>query len=973
MLVTLKIWYNSGNHFDREHRTNVNNGNANRGRRRPGKGTFVTKSGATIKLHKGLTARWKAHKEAKARRRAAYLSTLPKNRFKRILYRLHPKRVAKYWFSREGAIMALKIVGISIVVGFVIIVGLFAYFRKDLPNINDLSGNIGGTVTYYDRSGETVLFQDSEAVKRIPVSGDNISQFMKNATIAVEDKDFYKHGAFDLRSIIRAGVNDVFNHSGGVQGGSTISQQLVKLNQDWTEDRTVGRKVKELILAVELEREYSKDEILNGYLNVAPYGGVLYGVESAARDYFGTTAKDLTLAQASLLAGMPKSPTFYSPYNALVDQESREALVGRQHYILDQMVDQGMISKEDAEAAKLVDVLAQVKPKQTKYQNIRAPYFVLAAKHELEEKYGDETVNVSGWKVTTTLDMNLQNLAEEQVASGLAQVKRQLPSGKEADGTPYVDGANIAFGAMDVQSGQMVALVGGVDFNNEKFGELNYASYPTRLPPGSSYKPYDYMAMIENTTNTGAGSVLYDIRGPIPGYSGTCPLSPAQIRGGATCPPGTEPFLYDYDSRFPGPLTLRYALAGSRNVPAVKAMLSVVPGNTTASINKTIELSESMGLRSGYKCYTDEALKAETQCYASSAIGDGAYLYLDEHINGYATMSRMGLYLDKTYILKIVDDKGKTVDEWKQPPGEQVIRPDAAYLTADMLSDPRASYMSKKAQHYQGWKFALKTGTTNDGKDGWMMGTSAKYAAGVWVGHYSRQVTFRERTFMETMTLPIWQGWMNAAHKDIQAKNWDKPSGVQTLPAYVVRSHVGASSQEPSPDQDVFPSWYQQPKNNGGGTQSIDKVSEKLATSCTPELAKETRTGGSDSTFSADIFVGTGSGANLSDQDDIHNCTDIKPSITLTAPSTCSDETDCIFIVTVSQGTHALSSEKFPGIVTLAVNGQALTAQNVSTSPSTVTFTYPPTADGTGTIEATVFDSVLYSSTQSTTVTFEVP
>lgn len=929
-----------------------------RGRRRPGKGTFVTKSGASIKLHRGLTAKWKARREAKARERAAYLSTLPKNRFKRILYRMHPKRLAKYWFSRQGGIMALKIVGVGIVVGFVIIVGLFAYFRKDLPNINDLSGNIGGTVTYYDRTGQTVLFQDSEAVKRIPVSGDNISQFMKNATIAIEDKDFYKHGAFDLRSIVRAGVNDVFNRSGGVQGGSTISQQLVKLNQDWTEDRTVGRKVKELILAVELEREYSKDEILNGYLNVAPYGGVLYGVESAARDYFGSNAKDLTLAQASLLAGMPKSPTFYSPYNALVDQESREALVGRQHYILDQMVDQGMIPREQAEEAKLVDVLAQIKPKQTKYQNIRAPYFVLAAKQELEEKYGSETVTVSGWKVTTTLDLALQTRAEEEVAKGLKQVQRQ-------------GGDNIAFAAMDVQTAQMVALVGGVDFTNPEYGELNYASYPTRLPPGSSFKPYDYMAMMEYTTNTGAGSVLYDIKGPIPGYEGTCPLSPAQIRKGANCPGGTAPFLYDYDSRFPGPLTLRYALGGSRNIPAVKAMLSAVPGNTTASINKTIGMAESMGLVSGYKCYTDQALKSETQCYASAAIGDGAYLYLDEHVNGFATMSRLGNYMDKTYILKIVDDKGKVVDEWQQPKGEQVIRQDAAFIAADMLSDPRASYMSRKAQNYKGWKFALKTGTTNDAKDGWMMGTSAKYAAGVWVGHHSRQKAMSG--FMETMTLPIWQGWMNAAHDGQEPKNWEQPASVKKLPAYVVRSHVGSSSQEPSPDQDLFPSWYQPPKNSNNSQSTIDKVSEKLATSCTPDLAKEVRSGGSDTNFSADIFVGSGSGANLSDQDDIHNCTDIKPSITLTAPSSCSSELDCIFIVTVSQGTHPLSSERFPGSVALSINGQALTAQAVSSSPSTVTFTYQPTVDGDATIETTVVDSVLYSATQTATVTFDVP
>lgn len=864
--------------------------------------------------------------------------------------------------------MALKITGISIVVGFILIVGLFAYFRKDLPNITDLSGNIGGTVTYYDRTGGTVLYQDSEAVKRIPVSGDNISQFIKDATIAFEDKDFYNHGAFDLRGIVRAGMNNIFNRSGGVQGGSTISQQLVKLNQDWTEDRTVTRKIKELILAVELERQYSKDDILNGYLNIAPYGGVLYGVEAAARDYFGTNAKDLTLAQAALLAGMPQSPTYYSAYNAIADPEAGKDLVGRQHYILSQMVEQGMITKQQADEAKAVDILAQVQPRQTKYQNIKAPYFVLAAKEELNDKYGPETVNLSGWKVTTTLDMHLQGIAEEQVRKGVSQVRNQLPRGTDPKGLPYKDGANAAFAAMDVETGQMVALVGGADFNNDTFGENNFAA-SIKLPPGSSFKPYDYMAMMEYTTNTGAGSVLYDTRGPIPGYEGTCPLTPAQRRGGATCPGATTPFLYDYDSRFPGPLTLRYSLAGSRNVPAVKAMLSAVPGNTTASINKTIDLAESMGLRSGYKCYADEELKAETQCYASSAIGDGAYLYLDEHVNGYATMSRMGTYIPKTYILKITDDKGKTIDEYQKPKGEQVLRPDTAYITADMLSDPRASYMSRKAQSYKGWKFALKTGTTNDAKDGWMMGTSAKYAAGVWVGHYSRQVEMSG--FMETMTLPIWQGWMNAAHDGATVKNWEKPSGVKTLPAYVVRSHVGASSQEPSPEQDLFPGWYQQPKNSTGGTQTIDKVSNKLATSCTPELAKETKGGGSDSTFSADIFVGAGGGGNLNDTDDIHNCNDAKPSITLTAPATCENETDCVFIVTVSQGTHPISSDRFPGTVNLLINGQQVEAKGASASPSTLTFTYKPSSSGMATVEAQVIDSVLYTSSQSTTVSFD--
>src|SRR5665213_1516186 len=259
------------------------------GRNRRSKNTVTTKSGKSLKINHSFSDRLKSNKLARKAEKAAYLSTLPKNRYKRILYRLHPKRVAQYWFSREGGIMALKIIGICIVFGFFLTIGLFAYFRKDLPQIKGISGgDLGGSIAYYDRTGTTLLWQDYDAVKRTPVNSDQISPYMKEATVAIEDKGFYKEGAFDVRGILRAGVHDITG-AGGTQGGSTITQQLVKLNENWTGDHTVTRKVKELILAVELEREYSKSDILTGYLNIAPYGGQEYGVESAARDYFQTS------------------------------------------------------------------------------------------------------------------------------------------------------------------------------------------------------------------------------------------------------------------------------------------------------------------------------------------------------------------------------------------------------------------------------------------------------------------------------------------------------------------------------------------------------------------------------------------------------------------------------------------------------------------------------------------------------------
>lgn len=908
------------------------------GRRRPGTHTHTTKSGNTIKLHRSLGERMRANKEVKARSRAAYLSSLPKNRFKRILYRLHPKRVLKYWFSKRGAIMALKITGIGIVACFLILVGVFAYFRKDLPKINGISGNqMEGSITYYDRTGQVVLWQDYDGLKRVPVESENISKNMKNAMIAIEDKNFYKHGAFDVMGIARAGYKDVFQRGGRVEGGSTITQQLVKLNQGWTNDRTVGRKVKELILAVEVEREYSKDEILTGYLNVAPFGPWHNGVQTVAQDYFNTTAKDLTLEQAAFLAAIPQKPSTYSPYGPNFD---KEAAVGRAHYTLDQMVDQGMITKAEAEAAKQVDVVAQVRPLQPKYNNIKAPYFVLSAKRQLEEKYGNKTVQRGGWKITTTLDLKLQELAEKRVESGMAQVRRQK-------------GNVAAFAAIDVKTGQMVALVGGVGFSdpNSEFGKVNFAHRP--LPPGSSFKPYDYAAMIDKSTNVGAGSVLYDTQHALPGYP--CTNKSVAKDAGGNC-------LKDYDRLYPGPVTLRYALGGSRNVPAVKAML-------TAGVKQTIQVAEDMGLKSGYNCYKpgDSTFTKEIDCYGSSAIGDGAYLYLDEHVNGYATLSRNGSYLDQTYILKVTDSRGKIIDEWKASKGKQVIKPDSAYIVNDMLADPDASYLraDRKFHRYKGWHFAIKTGTTNDAKDGWMMSYSSQYAAGVWVGHNTGNVEMSDP--MENMTQPIVRGWMEAAHTDLKPVAWEQPAGIKKAAAYIVRSKVSRFGEKiPSPAEDLYPSWYTGPKQNtGGGSQIMDLVSNKIATSCTPERAKKAENNASANMFSVDKFV-DGGGGETTQQDDVHKCDDAKPAITLNAPAVCS--TSCTFTVTITQGTHPISSEQFPGAVSLKVNGQVVETRSVTASPSTVSFTYSPTSAGVVTVEAEVVDSVLYTSSEGTPV-----
>ncbi len=936
---------------------------------------LTTRSGRVLKVNRNLGQRWTAMREAKTVRKLDRLRGLPKSRYKRFIWRMHPKRLAAYWFSRDGGIMALKITGITILALFVLTLGVFAYFRKDLPNIKDISGSsLGGSISYYDKTGKILLWQDYNAVKRVPVQDNEISKYLKDATVAVEDKDFYNHRGFDIKGITRAAVNDIF-HRGSTQGGSTITQQLVKLTQDWTQKRTFTRKVKELILAVELERTYTKEEILTGYLNAAPYGSIDYGAQVAASDYFHKSAKDLTLPEAAMLAVIPKSPSLYSPYNT--EFFNQKAFLDRYNYVLDQMASQGRITKKEAADAKKVDVLAEVQPQQTKYAGIQAPYFTLAAKNEIITKFapkGPGSAKIGGWKVITTLDMNLQHIAEEQIQKNRANA---LSHGADEE----------ALVAQDVKTGQMVAVVGGTDFNDPDHGSINYAQW--NISPGSSFKPYDYATLIENSTNAGAGSVLYDVQQPLPQYPCTNKAKPS-FSGrdtGGNC-------LWDYDFRYPGAETLRYALGGSRNVPAVKAMLSAVPGNTTSSVNKTITTANGLMAADGaYKCFkpgvdVNTATKSDqTQCYGASAIGDGAYVHLDQHVNGLASLARMGKALPATYVLKIFDSKSSTKPfyEWKQPkdgdPGvKQVIRQDAAYIVDHMASDPNASYLPAgyyKWHNYNGWRTAIKTGTTNNGFDGLMMAWNTQFAVGSWVGYHTRNKALSGA--MEYSTTPLTKGFMTAALDSLhtQPVNWTEPAGIQHLPGYVMRTHVGIGSVEPSPSTEIFPSWYK-PRSSSSQSVTIDKVSGKQATNCTPSLAKETLGGNAaPTTFSADIFYPPGAGAsstsaNTSASDDVHNCGDSRPTINLTV----NDNGDGTYTFTafVQAGSHPLNDSKYPqypGTVNFLLNGQQIASKKVTDPSDTQSVTYTPSSSGSGTVTAQVIDSVLYDTTSDpVSVTF---
>ena len=882
------------------------------------------------------------------------------------------KRINNFVFSRDGIIIGLESLTSTLIVLFIVIFGMLTFFKQDLSSLGIFEPNLPGSVTYYDRTGKIMLWQDYNSVKRVPVTADKISNYVKQATVAIEDKNFYHEGGFNVGSIIRAAAHDIIHHGQGLEGASTITEQVVKLNKGWSDPLTVSEKLEELALSVELGHEYSKSQILTAYLNIAPYGNIDYGVQAAAKDYFNENASQLTLAQSAMLAAIPQAPTYYSPFSSpkynpaeTVNYFGPSALLARQHYILDQMVLQHMISTQQATTAKKVDILAEVQQLHSKYHNIDAPYFVLAAKQQILAKYGSEMLKHGAWKVDTTLNMPLQQLANQLVQQNVPNI--------------HVYGADEeALVAEQVQTGQVVALVGGTNFSNPNYGQINYAQ--TNISPGSTIKPYVYSTFINNPqNNAGAGSVIYDNQQPLAGYP--CTNKSLPLNGG-NC-------LYDYDFRYPGPETLRYALAGSRNVPAVKAGLM-------SGLSKVQSTADAMmGYPDAYKCFLPgtnvetATTKQEAPCYGSAAIGEGGYLHLDQTVNGLATLSRLGQEIPQTYILSIRNSADQSIYQWQQPKPKQILQPDTAYIVDSILSDPRATYLpgscnnttctplssfGYKWQRYNGWDIAIKTGTTHNSISGLMTAWTTQYAVGTWVSYHTVNKPLTAGG-MEYMTEPLARGWMQGALAMLKTPpvNWTQPSNIKIDPAFIIHNHVGLGSIEPSPSTDIFPSWYV-PKAGQGKSVVIDKVSGLLATSCTPADAKQVIYNDNAASFSVDTFV-TGVNSIPNSTDNIHHCGDSPPSISINPPAndSCSNTDNngqgCLITATINQGTYPLSSSKFKGTVVFSINGSIINSSTLGTSAQTVSFYYLPTSSGSVTISGLVTDSVLYQN--SNTLSFQ--
>lgn len=884
------------------------------------------RSSRKLNVYANLVKSRRAKKDAAYKEKAEYLATLPKHPVKRFLVRLHPKRVWGFWASRKGGMMLLKIAGVSVLLVVIFIGGLFAYYRKDLDTIKpeELAKRVHTTVTkYYDRRGPAggdaaLLWEDKgDGDYKLVVDGSQISNYMKQATVAIEDKDFYKHGGVSFTGIARAALS---NYNGGsTQGGSTLTQQLVKqvFFADEAQQRGLAgipRKIKEVILSIEVERMYNKDQILNLYLNESPYGGRRNGVESAAKTYFGIDAKDLDLAQSALLAAIPNEPGLYNPYNA----DGQDALIERQHKVLDEMVTQGYINSDQAQKAKNEPILDSILPESSQFDDMKAPHFVQMVRSELEAELGTATVGRGGLTVTTTLDSGIQN----QLESSFDEMFN--PKNPKYKGIPTYAGFNNGAATVeDSQTGQIVAMMGSRSYDYPGFGQTNAAN--SYIQPGSTIKPLVYAQLFSKHDNDamnvyGSGTVLSDVKTNF---------------GGGYSP-------NDADHNFMGNIPIRKSLALSRNIPAIKA--EAIDG-----VQPTLDLIHA----AGDTPYCTQG--AEVQTGLASAIGGCGTKQVD-HVNAYTTLARGGTYKPYTMVLEVKNSDGEVIKKFQDDQGKKLIDPQVTYILADILSDDNAR-AGLYGKNFPGLvvdkgkvKTASKTGTSDiDGKskDIWMMSYSPALTMGVWLGNNDPQPL---KNGNSSLPGTIINEVMTYAHEQVyQKENKWKPGDWYTMPNGVQKING-----------ELYPSWYNKKDAQQQLKMTFDKVSQKLATSCTPDGAKTDQDVFKtvDPNTKKTVYIAP-TGFDATSNDDKHSCDDAKPTIPSVTITKSSGST-YIISATLIAGKGNLTNVMF------SVNGTTINQQDI-TGAGSYTATYTPTGSDPFTVTVTATDDLDYSVTSTAT------
>ncbi|MGD8744485.1 MAG: PBP1A family penicillin-binding protein, partial [Candidatus Woesebacteria bacterium] len=592
-------------------------------------------------------------------------------------FRLKPK---KKLTKSQRMLRLSKLAFLGVLGLFIASLIIFPILAFTLPSPEEVVRREGFSTKILDRNGE-VLYDIYEDKKRTPVELDEIPEYLKQATIAIEDKNFYQHQGFDVAGMTRALFNIVFK--GRLQGGSTLTQQLVK-NALLTPERTIFRKAREFILTVQIERQFEKDEILAMYLNEVPYGGTAWGVEAASEMYFGKSVEDLNLVESAFLAGLPQRPSVYSPYSS-----SPDAYVGRTQTVLRRMREDGYIDEELEEAA--VEEIENLEFS-GKGADFKAPHFVQYVQKVLEERYGERIVEQGGLMVTTTLDLELQERAQEIVAEEIADV----------ESLHITNGAVVV---MDPQTGEILAMVGSKDFNDPDYdGQVNVTL--SLRQPGSAIKPITYVTGLKKGYT--ASTLIMDVPTEFPGGVGQPTYKPV-----------------NYDGEYRGPIQVRYALGNSINVAAVKMLAKV-------GIEDTLETAYRLGLTS-----LEPTRETLNRVGLSLTLGGGEVRLL-ELTTAYSAFMNKGYNVEPISILKVEDSNGKVLENVKPKKKKQVLTEEEAFIIADILSDNGARELvfgSNSLLNVPGRTLAVKTGTTNDKRDNWTIGGNPQTVVGVWVGN----------------------------------------------------------------------------------------------------------------------------------------------------------------------------------------------------------------------------------------------
>lgn len=651
--------------------------------------------------------RWKRSFRRKRRRESWLKKLLPSGEDKT----KYLARLAKYLF-------------IALVVGFLGLLVVLPIIAYSLPAPEKVVRQEGFSTKILDRNGEVLydIFQDA---RRTPVELGDVPEYLKQATISVEDKNFYEHKGIDPLGMLR-GFSRIFTR-GYAQGGSTLTQQLVK-NVLLSPERTITRKLKEFIITIQIENKFEKDEILKMYLNEMPYGGTAYGVQSASEIYFGKDVKDLNLVESAILAGLPQRPSIYSPFSSTPD-----AYIDRTKQVLRRMREDGYINKEQENNAK--EQLEGVKF-QSPGSLFKAPHFVQYVQKILEERYGESVLERGGLKVTTTLDLDLQEKAQEIVAEEIEKVKD-------------FDIGNGAAVVLNPDTGEILAMIGSKNFSDPDYdGQVNVTL--SLRQPGSAFKPITYVTGLKEGYT--ASTLFEDV--------------PTEFPGGEDKPP-YEPV--NYDGEYRGPVQMRYALANSINVPAVK-MLALV------GISDTLETAYDLGLSS-----LEPNRDTLSRVGLSLTLGGGEVRLL-ELTGAYAAFMNGGYRIDPISILSIEDISGDIIEEIIPEKKGQVLSEEEAFIIADILSDNEARsavFGTNSLLNIPGRQVAVKTGTTNDKRDNWTIGGTNQTVVGVWVGNNDNS-PMKQVASGITGASPIWRRIILEVLNGKAVSNFEPPEGIVT-------------------------------------------------------------------------------------------------------------------------------------------------------------------------------------------------